>query len=454
MDRNVTLAILLAVILIVTADGAVLLYRQHHDGDDGPFPHQASRLWVFGNANEDDYLDECDTAYIQRIIDGTEEKTVLADANRDGAIDAKDIDYVNTIIAAMNDPSINVEVFYYDGYFNVESVHWPVNGIAIGYCSGAYVADVTGLCGKVKLIDGTIKKYWHFMYPTYSELGTFNTEEEPNYEAIINSGVDVFVPGYAVSGVDGVSKEKLEPVGVDVMHISTADNSDVDYPNEYIDRSILMFGFLLQGNMEKTYGYLDWHDNVLKKLKTAASAIAEKDRAAFMMTRSSPAYVTTGLYSVTGYNNTNNIHAEWVGVYAVGQHNTKYLSKNYQNVNIEQMHKILIDGAKNNTVFLMDNEHDGMRGQRSLDKCVGAYMDALKTAEVNVHYLGMAREAGNSPLYVVEMAFYQNMMYPDLESGVDWKNLFDYYFEHLTSYDYRDHVDIDRFFRDYGVVEA
>ena len=47
-------------------------------------------LDVFGNANMDETVDETDIAYVEGIIDGTNEVTELADANYDGNIDAQD----------------------------------------------------------------------------------------------------------------------------------------------------------------------------------------------------------------------------------------------------------------------------------------------------------------------------------------------------------------------------
>ena len=55
-------------------------------------------LSIFGNANMDDDINKADLAFVQGIINGTNEPTRLADANYDGKIDALDIDRVNEII--------------------------------------------------------------------------------------------------------------------------------------------------------------------------------------------------------------------------------------------------------------------------------------------------------------------------------------------------------------------
>ena len=55
-------------------------------------------LDVFGNANMDDTIDEDDIAYVEGIIDGTNEETELADADYDGEVDADDIAQIEQII--------------------------------------------------------------------------------------------------------------------------------------------------------------------------------------------------------------------------------------------------------------------------------------------------------------------------------------------------------------------
>lgn len=464
MDKKMAAVIVVVIAVLAVAIGVFTLKSSDNDNDE--YEGQAGllvgdvytdsdlekesdcRLWVFGNATEDDYLNAEDVSWIKEVVDGDAVSNVFCDANADGVVDEYDVEYVQAIVDGED-----TTVYYIDNYYTVAKVSWPVASIAIGYCSGAYVADVTGLCDKVDMVDSTIASYWYFMNSNFESATSFGDTSTPDYEAMIAEDIDVYVVGYCDSTADPLSPSKLNPVGIDVMFISTADNSGVDYPNEHIDRSILMFAFLLQGDMEKTYEYMEWHDDVLSKLETAGATISESDEAAFMMARSSPSYDTDGSISITGYNNTNNLHAEWVGIYAIGQ-NSSYLTKNYNNLTSEQILTVISENARNNTVYYMDNEHDGMRNQRDLEACILADIEMLSTSTVDIHYLGMAREAGNSPMYVIELAFYQNVMYPELSSisGIDYKELFNYYFETFASEDYSSHVDIDNFFLDYGVA--
>lgn len=55
-------------------------------------------LNAFGNANMDDAVNQADIAYVQGIIQGTNEKTKLADANYDGKVDDNDIAQIEQIM--------------------------------------------------------------------------------------------------------------------------------------------------------------------------------------------------------------------------------------------------------------------------------------------------------------------------------------------------------------------
>ncbi len=469
MDKKMLAIILVAVVAVAAVAVVVVMNPSASNSSSGngkivgqtiaekDFPDTDSRLWVYGNANEDDKIDNEDITYLQAIIGGSKTATRLADANGDGNVDQKDVEYLTKIVNA--DSSTEVDVYYIDNYFKVAKVSWPVSSVATTYCSGVYTAEATGVVGKVTMVDDTIQNYWAKLNSTLGSAKGMGSTETPNYESMIQENIDVYVPGYCDAKADELSAGKLNPVGIDVMFLNTCDNSGVDYPNEYIDRSILMFGYLLQGDMTKTYQYLEWHDSVLSAVETAAATLSDDEKGALIMSRNAPSYIDTGQYSLTGKNNTNLIHADWAGVYSVGQYSSM-LPKNYNTVTAEQIVTILknVKTDGHDTVYWIDNEHDGLRGQRDLDVTVeswktliGATTDGMPT----MHYLGMAREAGNSPLYVIEMVFYLNVMHPGLLTSYNYTDLFNDFIDKFATEKskYTDAgVDINNFFKDYGTA--
>ena len=73
----------------------------------------------------------------------------------------------------------------------------------------------------------------------------------------------------------------------------------------------------------------------------------------------------------------------------------------------------------------------------------------IKDDSVTIHYLGIAREVGNSPLYILEMAFYQNIMYGNGSEVGNYEELFNYYFNNFSSC--KNLPDISHFFYNGGV---
>ena len=166
-----------------------------------------------------------------------------------------------------------------------------------------------------------------------------------------------------------------------------------------------------------------------------------------LWTAPDPQIYNNGTYSITGHNNTNNIHAEWANIHAVGQNNPS-LPKNYNNLGAESVLSV-IKNSGFSTAYYVDNEHDGTRQQYSLEICVNEDKKTIKDDSVTIHYLGIAREVDNSPLYILEMAFYQNIMYGNGSEVGNYEELFNYYFNNFSSC--KNLPDISHFFYDGGV---
>ena len=185
-----------------------------------------------------------------------------------------------------------------------------------------------------------------------------------------------------------------------------------------------------------------------------SAQLTDAQRQNLVMTRNFIAQGTS-TYSITGGQNTNLVHAGWAGVNCPTQRLA--LTPNlYNSLTIEQIETVLKDSANpsNNTVYFIVNEHDGLRNSKDLDVGVPGWAEALKNRPETIHYLGMAREGGNSPFYIVEMAFYQNILYPDLDTGLDYREMMDYFIRNFTdeTENYEKYFEIGNFFKDFGVI--
>ena len=409
-------SILIAINLSDSSDSSLL----GHTVSGSEVPSESSRLWVYGNANEDDRLDSDDVTYLQGVLGGTEKPTPLCDANLDGKVNSDDVSYLKRILAAQENGTDVINVYYIDDYRQNQKVTWPVKTVAIGYCTGAYMALITGVSSKVVAVDSTIRTTgWNDLSTYFSSAELYGTVEvgESAYEKLIALNVDVYVPGYFNSTIDPVTRERLNPFGIDTMVLTTADQTNVR--NDYIDRTTTMFGYLLQGDMSRVYSYLNWHDSVLKDIEDAAASITDIQAVIEAHLSSDQTISEAGTYQTCGKGQTNNLHIEIAGGSAAGMV-SKYLTANYASLNEETTREVMRECAVNGQIWYVYNAQDGYRQSVELSKLAD---DKYKfsDAPATVNYLGIAREAGSTGMYVVEIAFYQNVLYG---TGPDYQTLF------------------------------
>ena len=110
-----------------------------------------TKLLVFGNSNNDVYLDEKDVQFIQDIIDGKtkwdKDENPFADTNADGRITTEDVALLKRFIDRRD-----ARMFYVNSNLDTVSVQWPLAGnIIIG---GLNDADILKIIGKQNSVVG------------------------------------------------------------------------------------------------------------------------------------------------------------------------------------------------------------------------------------------------------------------------------------------------------------
>lgn len=69
MDKKTTIILVAVVVVIVAIAAAAIALNNGNDGDDNKKTSKATgRLAVYGNANNDDYLDEDDVKTLEDIL--------------------------------------------------------------------------------------------------------------------------------------------------------------------------------------------------------------------------------------------------------------------------------------------------------------------------------------------------------------------------------------------------
>ena len=261
------IAILAVVVVCVAAVGVYVVAgnngdKKYHSDDD------TGRLKVYGNANHDDYLDDKDVAFIEKIIAGTEKETKYADANRDGKVDSNDVQYVKDII----DKKVN-KVWISQTYNKEEQIvetKYPIDKIAVAGFETITVLKSIGAASRIVALAGASGDSFNQSF--YSDVydlpkcGPDIWHIDP--ELLSPYKVDAIISMDSKSYIDNY--ETFEKAGIDVVRIEAAHATNSL-------AGIVTIGFLLD-MVDGANNLMEFFDGILKNIDEKAKAIADADR--------------------------------------------------------------------------------------------------------------------------------------------------------------------------------
>ncbi len=251
------------VVVIVIAAAAIAAVSLSHDSEDREIV-ETGRLVIYGNANNDDYLDQYDVDFIQSIIDGktTWDKTAnpFADTNADGYITQADVDLLKKFIDKENST-----MYYYTMEGKVDSIKYPIKGnIAVNFSYGLDAAIVLGCYDRCVAADDqtiSIDSSTQTKYPGLYKMKNVGDPRE-NAEALIDAidknDVDVIF-GYAGSRIDTI-KDNVSKGGSYIDGINLTLNHTEAYSCDKYG-SLLTLGIML-GCEDRAYEFISYVDKV------------------------------------------------------------------------------------------------------------------------------------------------------------------------------------------------
>lgn len=249
-------------VLIVSVAGVMLLNEASKGKDTNV---SSVRLQVFGNANEDDIIDQKDIDLIQDVIDGKETKGNLTDANIDGVIDQKDIDQVEAIIEHKHTILYYVDI---DGMNS--SAHYPVSSMIAIY--NVYVEMVRALDATEMIVgvDDSISDYETY-FPELQSLPSVGNRFTPDVEVILATNPDVYFTGTR-SYYDNQLESKLAANGTDIDIVRLP-----SWEYGLLPQGMLTLGYIL-GHEDQAFEYLEWRDTIVEKITDKIGSIPDQDR--------------------------------------------------------------------------------------------------------------------------------------------------------------------------------
>ncbi len=280
METKKILAIVVVLILVVSAACVALLYMNKGDTNRVISGGAAGCLQVYGNANNDYYINNDDVSLIEKIISEEldwETDYPFADANCDSEVDDDDVAFVKDIINATKTNKAPANMVGYatdrvDGY--IETINVPVTAASFSYsASGIPALNAVGIVdefvacaygtGTSNLDPQFTENYRQFLDYGLNDgtNGMGNIKPDVTYAANYvkdqEDPMTLFIYG-ASSGYDNYGlRESMEGIGVKMFQVSDGAANPLEYAS-----CMLALGFIFgtDGNdyIKKSAELADW----------------------------------------------------------------------------------------------------------------------------------------------------------------------------------------------------
>ncbi len=289
------------IIVIATVGGYALL---NNDGGDDSAPVRTDgRMMIYGNVNNDDYLNEDDAYYLESALrDGSFDasKCPYADADQNGSVDMDDVEYIKKIVNREK----GTEVWYKDISRSASSVTLPFTNVCIVGTPTLTAAMVLGLSddGRIQGVhdsrsskDPLYQPIWNFAttndryisdaesgWATGMSFALFTKVAEAAQKA--GNPVDGVVTTLGM-GTANFPESDLKNNGYSVVRMGFGSDEDVNY--------YLTLGFLMDEE-ENAHSYAALIDDVYGKVN------ALKDKHKDYLPTVIPMFVSAS--GMTGFN--------------------------------------------------------------------------------------------------------------------------------------------------------
>ena len=263
MEQSKLIAVAVVAIIAVSAICGTAIFL-NNNGKEKYEPKVTGNVPVFGNANNDDYVDSHDVDLLKSIKGDSWDKTAYpyADANQDGVIDDSDVQIVQKIINGEN-----CEVRYVDIYENVVKVNYPVkhDKIGVSYWQQAELATILGDWKKVVLASTSTTSSNSHRYDTSGIVKSFSGSNI-TAELILECKCDFVIASQG--------KSPVVQAAIDADSSITPYYVDVSKSSTYVS-TVLTLGVLLNENTP-AQNYAKFVNGILDKINDGMKKVDQK----------------------------------------------------------------------------------------------------------------------------------------------------------------------------------
>lgn len=275
MNSKQTAIVAVVIVAIVLIAGTLVVLKNDDKKDDNTFD-TTSRLLVYGNANNDNYLDKQDIELVEKIIaeDIPWSKTYpYADANHDGFVNQKDVDTIKSFINGESGT-----MYYTDWNGNASSVPYPLTGkIAALYDSTIWICQILGVSDDISLMfrtDSWLQALSADMFPEKSNIKAYGGYDNIEAESVAASDVSIIL-GDPWAYTDTLISELEGYPGKDMTVVKLPENREVNGLNW--SNSVVSLGVMMN-KQDKTKEYIEYIENVESKINSKIQDFSESEK--------------------------------------------------------------------------------------------------------------------------------------------------------------------------------
>ena len=234
-------------------------------------PASAYTLGVFGNANEDDTIDQKDVEYTASVVLGLDDQTQLADAKYDGEIDILDVTQIELIMFGKEE-----ELTVFDADDRIVTVPQPIDGIVVYHHQCAEMLQVLDLDDKVVGVRDTFETQFR-RFPVISAKPSIGSGNSPDIEAILSVEPDVVMAYTFYPEYESLDEKLPDHIAVIRMGCSGIGELGGIEDIEAVREEAIKFGYVFDA-MDEAKEYLEWHDKYVYEISKRVSEIPDDER--------------------------------------------------------------------------------------------------------------------------------------------------------------------------------
>lgn len=227
-------------------------------------------LEIYGNANMDEYLNEEDIQYIEEIVAGSKDGTLLADANFDGKIDSADVEQVQAILEEKEN-----DLTFIDLLGENVTVNEPIERLVnMGYNS----VEMTRILGAEDILVGygenrtAHKKY----FPKFAEMPFVGSDPTSiDYEKIISLNPDAVQTNLErasakVGGIDQKRTMEKNLPGIPLISLNMREQ-------DTLVKNVRTYGYILH-RVPEAEEFIDWYSKYYNLFKSRTESIPNDEK--------------------------------------------------------------------------------------------------------------------------------------------------------------------------------